>query len=303
MSTTRTWRRDGVSVVIPALNEEDAIAQTVRDVARVLHEASIERFQIIVVDDGSTDRTGEVACESGAHVVRHPHNVGYGRSLKRGISEASYDTIVITDADGTYPIERIPDLLDRYDEGFDMVVGKRTGPHLNHAAYKGWLRRVLKFLVEYSAGRKVPDVNSGLRVFSRARLMTYFPHLCDTFSFTTSSTLGYMMTGMFVTYVPIDYHERIGSTKVRLFRESMRTLQYIIQAIIYYNPLKLFLLLSWMCIGAAALVLLLALIFQVTTGFILGAGIILVALLVFALGLLADLLRQIMAQPGSRSGP
>ena len=105
-----------------------------------------------------------------------------------------------------------------------------------------------------------------------------------------------MLTGKFVTYVPISYHERIGRTKVRLFRESLRTLQYIVQAIIYYNPLKIFLMMSALCLLFAAFALTVAMVFQITSAFILSVGSILVAMLVFALGLLADLLKQIMTK-------
>lgn len=226
----------------------------------------------------------------------HPHNVGYGRSLKDGIAAAQYDTIAITDADGTYPVERIPDLLQQYVYGFDMVVGQRTGVHYRESVFKAPLRAILKFLVEFTAGRTVPDINSGLRVFSRRTAQPYFKHLCDTFSFTTSLTLAYMMTGKFVAYVPINYHARIGSTKVQLLREALRTLQYIVQAIIYYNPLKIFLIMSVLCLLLATIALAVALILQITTAFILCVGSILLAILIFALGLLADLLKQIMTK-------
>jgi glycosyltransferase involved in cell wall biosynthesis len=291
----RDHRLDGVSVVIPAYNEERAIEQTIQDVQQHLEQSGVMSFQIIVVDDGSEDRTAELAAKTVATVLSHPHNGGYGRALKTGIRQATYDTVVITDADGTYPINRISNLLDSYDQGFDMVVGERTGRSLNPVIYKGWLRKILKFLVEYSAGRKINDVNSGLRVFSKAKMLTYTNHLCNTFSFTTSATLAYLMTGMFVKYIKVEYYERIGDSKVKLFIESLRALQYIIQAIIYYNPLKLFLLMSAVCLLGAFVTLVLALLLKLNTGLLLGAGMILVSLIVFALGLLADLLRHIMA--------
>lgn len=287
---------DGVSVVIPAYDEENGIELTVRSLRDVFERADFKNYEVVVVDDGSSDLTGARARDAGARIVVHPHNVGYGRSLKDGIAAAQYDTIVITDADGTYPVERIPDLLQQYVQGFDMIVGQRTGEHYRESAFKAPLRRILKFLVEYTAGRKVPDINSGLRAFSRKSVQPYFQHLCDTFSFTTSLTLAYMLTGKFVTYVPISYHERIGRTKIRLFRESLRTLQYIVQAIIYYNPLKIFLMMSALCLLFAAFTLAIAMIFQITSAFILSVGSILVAILVFALGLLADLLKQIMTK-------
>jgi glycosyltransferase involved in cell wall biosynthesis len=283
-----------ISVVIPALNEERGIAATVTDVTSVLVAARLVPFEIIVVDDGSTDATAKAATEAGARIVRHPHNVGYGRSLKKGIDAATYDMIAICDADGTYPAAAIPELVRLYNEGFDMAVGQRQGPHYRQSALKMPLRALLRFLVEWTAGRRIPDINSGLRVFSRAAAMKYFPHLCDTFSFTTSMTLAYMMTNRFVTYHKIDYFERTGRSKVRLLRDSLKTLQYIIEAIVYYNPLKIFLLLSLICAVTATITMAISLYFSIVTGIMLAVGTAMVAVIMFGIGLLAVLLKQIM---------
>jgi glycosyltransferase involved in cell wall biosynthesis len=287
-----------ISIVIPALNEADGIQGTIESLREVLAAASEPESEILVVDDGSTDDTAAIAASAGATIVRHPHNVGYGQALKSGILAARHDTIVIIDADLTYPAEAIPELLRAFREGFDMVVGARTGHHYEGSVFKGPLREILKFMVEFSAGRSIPDANSGLRVFSRATISGYLPHLCNTFSFTTSLTLAYMLTGRFVTYVPIAYHERVGKTKVRLFKDSLRTLQYIVQAIIYYNPLKLFLMLTLLTIGLALAGFITAAVTGLTAPYLLGIGGLLVSILVFALGLIADLMRQILVRTG-----
>jgi glycosyltransferase involved in cell wall biosynthesis len=283
-----------ISVVIPALNEEGAISSTVVRLKHTLEVEGLVPYEIIVVDDGSSDATASLAREAGARIVTHPHNVGYGRSLKDGILSAQYDTIVITDADGTYPIEAVPQLVREYQRGFDMVVGARMGEHYRESFIKVPLRRILKSIVEFTAARKIPDSNSGLRVFSRTTVIRYFNHLCDTFSFTTSMTLAYMMNSRFVQYVPIDYGERSGQTKVRLFRDSMRTMQYIIEAATYFNPLKIFSLFAFICLCWAVVSFVCALIFQLVSLFLLGVGATLLSVLVLALGLLAVLLKQIM---------
>ena len=283
-----------ISIVIPALNEESAIVSTVISVQRTMEEALRLPYEIIVVDDGSSDRTAPLARDSGAKIVSHPHNVGYGQSLKDGILAAQYDIIVITDADGTYPIESIPQLVREYHKGFDMIVAARRGEHYRESIIKAPLRKILKIIVEFTATRKIPDINSGLRVFSRTTVIPYFSHLCDTFSFTTSMTLAYMMNGRFVHYVPIDYFERNGKTKVRLFRDSMRTMQYIIEAATYYNPLKVFAFFSFICLFLAGLSLVSAFIFQLASLFVLCVGAILLSLLIMGLGLIAVLLKQIM---------
>lgn len=293
-----------ISIIIPALNEERAIADTVAACKRTLENAGIRPYEVIVVDDGSTDATARLASEAGARVLSHPHNVGYGRSLKDGIVAARHDMIVITDADGTYPVETIPQLIEEYRKGFDMVVGARTGKHYRESIIKTPLRKILKMIVEFTAGRKIPDINSGLRIFSRDTAIPYFKNLCDTFSFTTSMTLAYMMNRRFVHYIPIEYFERKGQTKVRLFRDSLRTMQYIVEAATYYNPLKIFSLFSFLCLCFAALSLTGALVFQLVSLFILGVGAILLSILVLGLGLLAVLLKQIMDNnPYERDSP
>ncbi|MFQ5527020.1 MAG: glycosyltransferase family 2 protein [Thermoanaerobaculia bacterium] len=284
---------DPISVLLPAFNEEQAVAQTVHRITEVMQANDLEG-EIVVIDDGSHDKTAELAEAAGAQVHRHPHNIGYGRALKRGISIASHDTLVICDADGTYPVEEIPALLAKYDDGFDMIIGARTG--FRDGWFKAPLRRFLRWLVEYTCGRRIEDVNSGLRVFDRRTVTSYLPTLCDTFSFTTSLTLAYNMTGRFVGDVPIDYRRRKGRTKVRLVRDSLRTLQYIVQAIIYYNPLKLFLLFSGMCVFLAGVGFLGSATLDLRSGFPLGIGGLLIALIVFCFGLLADLLRQILSK-------
>jgi len=279
-----------IAVVIPAYNEEAGIAATIDDVRRVMTAASLDG-EILVVDDGSTDATARVAEEHGARVFRHAHNLGYGYALKLGIESASRDTIVIMDGDGTYRAEDIPALVRAYEAGMDMVVGCRSRVALHETLFKRVLRGVLTFLVEFTVGRRVPDVNSGLRVFSRANVQAHFPRLCGTFSFTTSLTLAYMMTGRFVEYVPIQYAERVGRTKVKLLHDALRTLQYIVEAIVYFNPIKIFLLVAVGCLLiSAALGAAVAPYARSAAMVILGSGWV-GACVIFSLGLLADLLR------------
>jgi glycosyltransferase involved in cell wall biosynthesis len=281
----------GVTVIVPAYNEEGGIGGTIQSICASMVD---DRFEILVVDDGSSDGTAIAAHAAGARVVSHPHNVGYGRALKTGIRAAGYDTIAIIDADLTYPSEALPRLLEEYRKGFDLVVGARQGYVYEGGAFKGPLRRVLRALVEYTADRRIPDANSGLRVFSRATVLKYLDHLCDTFSFTTSQTLAYMMTSRFVSYVPIAYRPRVGKTKVNLFWDSLHALQQICQMIIYYRPFKIFFLLT--AIGGVSSIL--SFLVGISTGiralYLLSLGGVLMSVFVFCLGLLADQLRQIL---------
>ena len=151
------------------------VGQTVADILDIFKKNGLQDPEIIVVNDGSRDATEERAKDAGARVITHPHNVGYGASLKHGIKSALHDTIVISDADGTYPITAIPELLREYNSGFDMVVGARQGIHYHQSFLKKHLRNVLRWMVEFISGRVIPDINSGLRVFSRKTVLPLFP--------------------------------------------------------------------------------------------------------------------------------
>lgn len=241
--------------------------------------------EILVMDDGSADRTAEVAAAHGARVIRRAANAGYGRTVKDGIGEAAHDVIVVTDADGTYPLEQIPALLEMFAGGYDMVVGARHGKAYRGRYFKMPARRVLRAIAEFTTGRSIPDVNSGLRVFRGSAAKPHFPDLCNGFSFLTTITLVYMLTGRTVGYMPIPYHPRIGRSKVKIVRDSLRTLQYMTETMVRFNPLKLFLLLT-----------MLTLLLGIVAGWLFGFGAffaaIFCALLVFALGLVAEAMKR-----------
>lgn len=275
-----------LSVVIPAFNEENGIATVLERIRALPIDA-----EIIVVDDGSTDETAVRARAVGVKVISHPANGGYGLSLKSGIRAASHDLIAITDADGTYAVEDLPALASKLEEGFDMAVGARHG-----AAYWGLFlkmpaRFVFKFLVEFSTGKHIPDINSGLRVFRKSDVEPLFPLLCDTFSFTTSLTLAYCFLHKFICYLPTSYEKRIGHSKVRIIRDSLRTLQFLVESIAYFNPLKLFLLLSFPLFLVALGLWGTGWFMQNIWISLAGIPFFLGSILLFALGVLANMLR------------
>jgi polyisoprenyl-phosphate glycosyltransferase len=279
----------GFTVVIPALNEEAAVGDVVRRVRATL-DSTGEPYEVIVVDDGSTDKTAEVAREAGAVVLQHPQNAGYGAGLKSGISHAQYDHIIITDADGTYPIDRIPDLVAE-SYRFDMVVGARRGRYYRESFIKEPARLVFGALCSWVTGTRIPDVNSGLRVFRTSLAKQYFHVISQGYSFTTTITLAALSNGYFVKYIPIDYYQRVGKTKVKLVRDTLRTTQIILQAIVYYNPIKLFLAFA---LVSAACALAFWLLYALTWSSVFGvtAGLWTVSIVHFiAMGLFADLVR------------
>jgi glycosyltransferase involved in cell wall biosynthesis len=226
-----------VSVVIPAYNEAGHVADQVRAVEGVM-ERSGWRYEIIVVDDGSKDTTAEEAATTNARVLRRLQNGGYGSSLKLGIRAAQYDWILITDADGTYPVDAIPELLAQADR-HSMVVGSRTGSTVQVPLERRPAKWFLNRLSSYLAGQHLPDINSGLRLMRKSLIQKYEMLLPSGFSFTTTITLSAACNGHPLCYVPIDYHARLGQSKIRP-RHAYDFTILILRTIVFFNPLKVF---------------------------------------------------------------
>ena len=226
-----------VSVVVPAYNEERAIGGVLEELRSVVAKIPY-RSEIIVVDDGSRDGTvAAVSALDGVRLIRNPVNLGYGHSLMRGIAASQGDIIAICDGDGSYDPGILKELLEQTRLGADHAIAQRTGPE----SRRPWLRRLAyRWLCQYVAGQRVPDANSGLRVFRRRLYEEVAADLCLGFSFTTSLTLASLMSGYIVVYVGMPYRSRIGRSHVRL-RDILRTGQYLFQLIAAYNPVKLFL--------------------------------------------------------------
>ncbi len=275
--------RQGVTVVIPAFNEQEAIGEEVAHLREVLEGAGIEH-EILVVDDGSTDKTAGRAEATGVEVLRHPVNRGYGASLKTGIRRARFDTIVITDADGTYPAEAIPEMLERAGS-YDMVVGARTGADVHVPAIRKPAKWFLQRLASYLAERDIPDLNSGLRVMRRD-VVNRFEHILPSgFSFTTTITLSMLCNDYLVDYVPINYRARIGQSKIRP-KHAYQFFLLIVRTIVYFNPLKIFLPLgAVLFLGATAKFIYDLTLENLSETVVLGY---LGAVIIWAIGLLSD---------------
>jgi glycosyltransferase involved in cell wall biosynthesis len=224
------------SVVIPAFNEEKGIVPTLRELRETL--AGLD-YEILVVDDGSKDRTAELARGEGVTVYQQPLNRGYGASLKAGIRRAKHDILVITDADGTYPASAIPALVAGC-EAFEMVVGARVGANVAIPLVRRPAKWVLGRLASYLAGRPIPDLNSGLRAMRRELVRQYEHLLPSGFSFTTTITLSALCRDHLVRFDPIDYRAREGDSKIRP-RHAYDFFLLILRTIVYFNPLKIFL--------------------------------------------------------------
>lgn len=272
-----------VSVVIPAFNEGGHVAGQVRAVHEVM-ERSGWSYEIIVVDDGSADNTAAEADATGARVLRRARNRGYGAALRLGISRAAHDWILITDADGTYPVEAIPELLARADDN-EMVVGARLGASVQIPLVRRPAKWFLNRLSSYLAGQHLPDINSGLRLMRKSLVRQYEFLLPDGFSFTTTITLAAACNGHAFEYVPIDYHARLGESKIRP-RHAYDFTILILRTIVFFNPLKVFIPLGVML----ALAGIGKTIYDITRDNLSESAVlgIIGAMVVWAVGLLAD---------------
>ncbi len=223
-----------ISIVIPAYNEGASIGQ----VLKTLGDWQ-DRAEIIVVDDGSTDCTAEIARKAGVRVVRHKRNKGYGAALKSGLRAATRDVVVMMDADSEHRADQICDLLNAFGEN-DMVVGAR-----GKGSHAPWLRRpgkwALSLVANYLAKTEIPDLNSGFRAVRRDIALRFLHILPNGFSFTTTLTLALFKEGYNVAYVPITTKPRVGKSTVNPLRDGFNTIMLIVRVVALFDPLKVFL--------------------------------------------------------------
>ncbi|MDI6735742.1 MAG: glycosyltransferase family 2 protein [bacterium] len=272
-----------VSIVIPAYNEEKGIGALIDEIKEKMKGYE---YEMLVVDDGSFDNTAKIVREKDVVLIQHTENRGYGAALKSGIRKAKYDTIAITDADGTYPISEMPELI-KYLGEYDMVVGARNKQKIP------LIRKPAKFflnmLANYLTATKIPDLNSGLRVFKKDLAVNFFNLLPDGFSFTTTITLAMLTNNYLVKFIPIDYLQRQGKSKIRPIRDTYNFSTLIIRTVMYFNPLKIF-------VPIGIILFLMAMLVFVYSKFVLDkvmditvVVILMSAVQIVAIGLLADL--------------
>jgi len=282
-----------ISVVIPVFNEKQGLEKTAGQMHELLGMVDGE-IEVIFVDDGSSDGSSGILDNFDNHrfrVVRHEVNKGYGAALKTGIKNAKYEHIVITDADCTYPTEKIPELVGVYEKGgYDMVVGARKGESVQIPMVRKPAKWFLKCLAEYLTERKIPDLNSGLRVMRKEVVEGFVNILPDGFSFTTTITLAMLTNNHSVKYININYNYRRGDSKIRPIYDTINFIQLILRTTLYFNPLRIFVPLSLFFAASAFLVFILSWvcldrIMDVSSGVLL-----MTAVMVMAIGMLAELI-------------
>jgi len=276
-----------VSVIVPAYNEAEAIFKVVSDVKDAM-DSSGYTYEILVVDDGSTDDTGLRAQRAGARVIRHSENRGSGASRKSGRRACKGEWVVMIDGDGTYPASAIPALLPLLEE-FSQVIGARTVERGSHRILRTLAKETIRRLAEFLVGKKIPDLNSGLRAFRRKEMMRFLHLIPDGFSCVSSMTLAFMTNGLPVKFVPIDYFPRIGKSKFHPVKDTYKYLLTVIRLVTYFAPLNVFLPLCGLLLAIGVLKGLMDLLW---TGTLQESDIILFlsAVMVGSLGILADLI-------------
>lgn len=224
-----------ISIVLPAKNESGAIGQTIERIKQlnITHE-------IIVVNDGSTDSTQAVAEHAGATVVTHPYSKGNGAAIKTGARAATGDVIIFMDADGQHDPQDIPHLLEKIEQGYDLVVGARQKGS-QASLGRGIANGLYNNLATYMTEQKVEDLTSGFRAVRADKFREFLYLLPNGFSYPTTSTMAFFRAGYSVTYVPIHAANRIGKSHIQPLKDGVRFFLIIFKIATLFSPLKMFL--------------------------------------------------------------
>ncbi len=271
------------TVVIPAYNEA-AVIGTVLD--SVCSCAGADGWEVIVVNDGSSDDTGTIAARHPVRVITHLTNKGYGAALKSGIRAATSDKIIIMDGDGQHSASCIDEALALLD-AYPMVIGERDRDS-HQVANRQVGKRVIRLIGEFLVEQKLPDYNSGFRGFRKRHIEEMLSIMPNGFSFSTTSTLSFLKHGYDIATLPISVAERVGrKSSVRFFRDGMRTVLLICRIIMLFNPMKIFLPLSVFCGGMGSIWTLWSVVdrWKIPNG---GVVSLVFSLLLFSMGLIAD---------------
>ena len=227
-----------ISIIIPAFNEEEAIGKDLDSVKEAMEKSGYD-YEIIVVDDGSIDKTAAIAQAKGVTLFKHKHNRGYGAAVMTGIKQARGEIVVTTDADNTYPNHDIPRLLKEM-EGYDMIVGWRQRESGTWPLLRSPVKSFIRKLAEYITRSRIPDLNSGLRAFKRQAALPYFHILPQGHSWVSTITVAFLSDNLEVKYIPVEYYQRVGHSKFHPITDTYAYLMLVFRTVMYFRPLKIF---------------------------------------------------------------
>tara|TARA_R110002072_G_scaffold247384_1_gene406551 strand:+ start:1720 stop:2601 length:882 start_codon:yes stop_codon:yes gene_type:complete len=224
-----------VSIVIPAKDEALGLAILLPELVQLYPEA-----EIIVVNDGSSDTTKEVAEAAGANVISHPYAKGNGAAVKSGARAAKGDLIVFMDGDGQHSAADVGRLLAKVEEGYDLVVGARSGRSSQASVARWSANAIYNGFASWMVGRKIDDLTSGFRCVNRRKFLSFLYMLPNGFSYPTTSTMAFFRVGYSVGFVPIEVSKRLGKSHVKLVKDGVRFLLIIFKVGTLYSPLKVY---------------------------------------------------------------
>lgn len=227
-----------LSIIIPAYNEADAIGATIGKI----RELKLSNFEILVIDDGSTDQTAAAAASAGARVISHPYNIGNGAAVKTGIRTARGEVLVFMDGDGQHNPEDIVRLLPHISR-FHMVVGARQRSSETHF-HRDLANGLYNWFASAIAQFPIEDLTSGFRIIRRADARRFCDMFPNRFSYPTTSTLAFIRSGRALKYVPIETRFRVGKSKIRLLHDGIEFLVIILKIAMTFSPLRVFLPIS-----------------------------------------------------------
>lgn len=227
------------SLVIPAKNESIGLERVLPKIVELYPQV-----ELIVVDDGSSDSTAAVAKSHGAKLVSHPYSKGNGAAIKSGVRAASSDVVVFMDADAQHNPEDIAVLLEKLDQGYDMVVGARKGRSSQASIARWAANSFYNKLASWMVNQPIDDLTSGFRAAHRDKFLEFLYMLPNGFSYPTTSTMAFYRAGYSVGFVPIDVSEREGQSHISPLRDGVRFFLIIFKIGTLYSPLKVFFPLS-----------------------------------------------------------
>lgn len=278
-----------VSIILPVYNEERAIGGVIDAVNQVMHLSKYQ-YEIIVVDDASTDNTAKVVQSKGVELIVHSLHRGSGAARKTGIKQAKGEIVVMLDGDGSYSCEDILKMLEFFPE-YDQVIGARNRERgtlrLLRFLAKWFIRKVAGYLTH----TKIADLNSGLRVFKKEIMQKFIWVIPDGFSCVSTMTLAFLCNGYSVRWIPIQYNKRIGKSKFHPIGDTFNYIITVVRIIGYFNPLQIFLPISIMLFGIGLLKSINDIFFNLLPDTVyIDTVLLLSSVIIFTLGLIAELI-------------